>query len=295
MSERHILLTNDDGVAAFGLSVLAEALSDLPDVRVSIVAPAAQQSATSRCLTLHAPLRVRNLGPGRWSVTGTPTDTVMVALGKLLDDDPPDFLIAGINHGPNLGEDVQYSGTVAAAMEGCVHGIPSAAVSLADWHPTDFGGAAALVRRLLPILFERPLPTGCLWNINVPNGPEAALRGLRITRQGSRTYHDVVNDFEDPRGIPLVWIAGKGPTWHEGADSDYAAVRDGYASLTPLKVDMTADHLLHAFGDLAREGLPGAAVFESVGHRFVQAATGPGGLVFDGPTRGGHGPGKDPT
>lgn len=289
MPERHILLTNDDGVGAFGLDVLAQALGGLPEVRLSIVAPANQQSATSRCLTLHAPLRVQKVGPRRWSVTGTPTDTVMVALGKILADDPPDGVVAGINHGPNLGEDVQYSGTVAGAMEGCVHGLPSVAISLADWHPSDFGGAAALVRRLLPELLDHPLPAGSMWNINVPNGPESALKGVRITRQGSRRYHDVVNEFEDPRGVPMVWIAGKGPTWQETEDSDYAAVRDGYASLTPLRIDMTDERQLRTFAHLAGEGLPGEPVFGGDGERFVRPATGPGGLVFDGPTRKGVG------
>ena len=287
MAETHILLSNDDGIEAFGLKVLEEALRDLPGFRTTTVAPADQQSATSRCMTLNRPLRVRACGPNRWAINGTPTDTVMVALGKILRDDPPHFVLSGINHGPNMGEDVHYSGTVAAAMEGCVQGLPAAAISLADWHPTDFGAAAAFVRRMLPDLLARPLPAGTMWNINVPNGPESSLRGLRITRQGSRTYHDVVNDLTDPRGRPLVWIAGKGPDWADHDDSDYIAVRDGYASLTPLKIDLT-DHAtwqrLVAETDTA---LPGEPVFSEDGQRFVLHEEGALGLTFSGPTRGG--------
>lgn len=293
MADIHILISNDDGIEAFGLKALEEAVRGLPGVRTTTVAPATQQSATSRCMTLSRPLRVRACGPDRWSVSGTPTDTVMVALGKLLRDDPPQFVLAGINHGPNLGEDVHYSGTVAAAMEGCVQGLPAAAVSLADWRPTDFGAAAALVRRLLPALIERPLPTGTLWNINVPNGPESSLRGLRVTRQGSRKYHDVVNDLVDPRGSPLVWIAGKGPAWEDRPDTDYVAVRDGYASLTPLKIDLTDhdafEHLTATLG----EDLPGQAVFGQDGARFVLHLDEALGLTFDGPTRGGDEPGLE--
>jgi 5'-nucleotidase len=290
MADIHLLLSNDDGIEAFGLKVLEEALRDLPGFRITTVAPATQQSATSRCMTLSRPLRVRACGPGRWAVTGTPTDTVMVALGKLLRDDPPQFVLAGINHGPNLGEDVHYSGTVAAAMEGCVQGLPAAAISLADWCPTDFGAAAAFVRRMLPALIERPLPSGTMWNINVPNGPEASLRGLRVTRQGSRTYHDVINDFVDPRGRSLVWIAGKGPVWEDRDDSDYAAVRDGYASLTPLKIDLTDHDAWQRFAAGLGEDLPGEPIFGQDGNRFVLRQGDALGLTFDGPTRGGDRP-----
>lgn len=294
MRDLHILLSNDDGIDAFGLKALENALRGLPGVRTTTVAPATQQSATSRCMTLNRPLRVRSCGDGRWSVSGTPTDTVMVALGKILRDDPPQFVLAGINHGPNLGEDVHYSGTVAAAMEGCVQGLPAAAISLADWHPTDFGAAAAFVRRMLPVLVERPLPAGTMWNINVPNGPESSLKGLRVTRQGSRTYHDVINDLTDPRGRPLVWIAGKGPAWHDQDGSDHAAVREGYASMTPLKVDLTDLDAWRRYGDLLGADLAGESVFGQDGDRFVLHLDGALGLTFDGPTRGGDQPRSSP-
>ncbi len=289
MSDTHVLISNDDGIEAFGLRALEEALRDLPGVRITTVAPASQQSATGRGMTLSRPLRVRACGPARWSVDGTPTDTVMVALGKILRDDRPDFVIAGINHGPNMGEDVHYSGTVAAAMEGCVQGLPAAAVSLADWHPCDFGAAAAFVRRMLPELLGDPLPPHTMWNINVPDGPEKSLQGYRITRQGSRTYHDVINDLSDPRGRPLVWIAGKGPSWRELDDTDYLAVRDGYASMTPLQVDLTNHEVWRRHADQGG-ALPGEPVFGADGDRFVLRRETAQGLVFEGPTRGGETP-----
>jgi 5'-nucleotidase len=291
MAVTHILLSNDDGIGAFGLQVMEEILADLPGVRTTTVAPATQQSATSRCMTLHEPLRIKQHGEARWSVSGTPTDTVLVALGKILHDDPPDFVLAGINHGPNLGEDVHYSGTVAAAMEGCIQGLPAAAISLADWRPSDFGGAAAFLRRMLPEILAHPLPRGTMWNVNVPDGPEEKLRGVRITRQGSRHYYDVVNEMIDPRGRPLVWIAGKGPRWQDVQDSDYIAVRDGYVSMTPLQTDLTN---LDAWRDLAalgRSGLPGEAVLGgALAGRFVRGHNNPQGLTFEGPTRGGDQP-----
>ncbi|HOX26352.1 MAG TPA: 5'/3'-nucleotidase SurE [Candidatus Krumholzibacteria bacterium] len=289
MAKTHILISNDDGIDAFGLKVLVETIREMPDCRVSVVAPESQQSATSRCMTLNRPLRVKQCGPDRWTVSGTPTDTIMVALGKILRDDLPDYVLSGINHGPNLGEDVHYSGTVAAAMEGCVQGVPGAAISLADWHPSDFGAAAAFVRRMLPELLAHPLPAGSLWNVNVPNGPESSLKGVQLTRQGSRKYYDVVNEMTDPRGRPIVWIGGKGPVWDDRADSDFAAVRDGYASMTPLKVDLTDHESWRNRGGNERRALPGSPVFAGAGDRFVLHHEGGEGLTIEGPTRGGSG------
>jgi 5'-nucleotidase len=290
MADTHILLTNDDGIDAFGLIVMEKALGALSGLRLTTVAPATQQSATSRCMTLHEPLRVRQHGDRRWSVTGTPTDTVLVALGKILADDLPDFVLSGINHGPNLGEDVHYSGTVAAAMEGCMQGIPAAAISLADWRPADFGATAAFLRRMMPTILKRPLPAGTMWNINVPDGPESSLRGVRITRQGSRHYYDVVNEMTDPRGRPMVWISGKGPKWQDLEESDYAAVRDGYASMTPLRTDLTDRDTLGVVRDLACDDLPGAPACAGDADGFVRGSGDPQGLTFEGPTRGNDAP-----
>ena len=169
--QKHILISNDDGIDAPGLKILEETLARMPQFRVTVVAPHDQQSASSHALTLTSPLRILDAGPGRYAVTGTPTDSVLVAMEKILADDKPDYVLSGINHGPNMGEDVIYSGTVAAAMEGTMFGIPSYALSLAKWHPTDFSGAAEFLRLNLEKILAFPLRKGTLLNINLPKGP----------------------------------------------------------------------------------------------------------------------------
>jgi len=221
-----------------------------------VVAPADQQSATSHSLTLTLPLRIIERAPDRFAVTGTPTDTVLVALEKILKHDPPDVVLSGINHGPNMGEDVLYSGTVAAAMEGAMFHIRSYALSLATWHPTDFSGASAFVRRALPEILAFPLEAGSLLNINIPDGPEIAIKGIKVARLGSRVYHDVITDQVDPHGRPYFWIGGQGPTWARENGSDYCAVEEGYVSLTPLMVDLTHYGLQQEMKHLERDGLP---------------------------------------
>ncbi len=258
MSQKHILITNDDGIGAHGIKVLEEAITTSGNFRVTVVAPSDQQSASSHSLTLTVPLRVIPMGENHFAVTGTPTDTVLVAVEKILKKDPPDYVLSGINHGPNMGEDVTYSGTVAAAMEGTILGFPSYAISLATWHPTDFTGAAAVVRRWLPDILDFSLPRGTLLNINIPEGPPENIVGLRVVRLGSRVYHDVITDHEDPRGRPYLWIGGHGPTWNDDLNSDNAAVRDGYVAVTPLKIDLTHDSLLSEMQHLSRRGTPQA-------------------------------------
>jgi 5'-nucleotidase len=256
MSNKHILITNDDGIGAHGLKVLEDALASNDRFRITVVAPSDQQSASSHSLTLTRPLRIIEMDAHHHAVTGTPTDTVLVAMEKILKDDPPDVVLSGINHGPNMGEDVIYSGTVAAAMEGCILGIPSYALSLASWHPTDFSGAASFVRHWLPDILDLPLPRGSLLNINIPEGPPENIRGLRVTRLGSRVYHDVITDQIDPRGRPYFWIAGHGPTWSDDNGSDNSAVREGYVALTPLMIDLTHQKLLAEMEHLHRPGPP---------------------------------------
>ena len=257
---RHVLLSNDDGIDAYGLQVLEETLRDMPGFRVSVVAPSDQQSATSHSLTLTAPLRILERGENRYAVTGTPTDTVLVAMEKILRDDLPDVVLSGINHGPNMGEDVIYSGTVAAAMEGTMFGIPSYALSLAAWHPEDFSGAAAYLRENLERILAFPLRKGSLLNINIPDGDAGAIKGTRVTRLGSRVYQNVITDQVDPHGRPYFWIGGKGPTWDEQEGSDYCATNEGYVSLTPLMVDLTHNALYEQMKVLEQDGLtPGQA------------------------------------
>ena len=256
MSEtRHILLSNDDGIDAPGLRVLEETLARMPQFRVTVVAPHDQQSASSHALTLTSPLRILDSGPGRHAVTGTPTDSVLVAMEKILVDDKPDIVLSGINHGPNMGEDVIYSGTVAAAMEGTMFGIPSYALSLAKWHPTDFSGAAEYLRLNLERILAFPLRKGTLLNINLPEGPLDSFKGTRVTKLGSRVYQNVITDQVDPHGRPYFWIGGQGPTWHDNAGSDYNATLDGYVSITPLMVDLTHYGLHQELKSLERDGV----------------------------------------
>ena len=231
---KRILVSNDDGIDAPGLVALVEALEPLAEV--SVMAPQTEQSATSHALTLQHPLRVRTLGPRRWSVNGTPTDCVLLALEEFLPE-PPDLVISGINEGPNMGEDVIYSGTVAAAMEGAILGVPSLAVSLASRQLLDFTLAARVAARIAARLLESSLHERFLINVNVPPGD--SIRGYRVTRLGTRVYHDVIIKNRDPRGREYYWIGGGEPSWKDSTESDFAAVSEGYVSLTPILTDLT--------------------------------------------------------
>lgn len=233
---KRILVSNDDGIQAPGIRALTEALEPLGEV--TVVAPLTEQSATSHALTLHHPLRVKELGPRRFGVEGTPTDSVLLAVKELLAD-PPDLVVSGINQGPNMGEDVLYSGTVAAAMEGAILGIPSLAVSLASWKYHDFGGASAVAAGLARTLLSRELPPRFLLNVNVPPVPRESLEGLRVTQLGNRVYNDVIIKKTDPRGRAYYWIGGGEPTWTPSAESDFAAVSEGRISVTPLLMNLT--------------------------------------------------------
>ena len=256
MSElRHVLISNDDGIEAPGLRILEETIGSMPGFRVTVVAPHDQQSASSHALTLTSPLRILPAGENRFAVTGTPTDSVLVAMEKILKDDPPDIVLSGINHGPNMGEDVIYSGTVAAAMEGTMFGLPSYALSLAKWHPTDFSGAADYLRLNLDRILAFPLRKGTLMNINLPDGPLAGFKGTRVTTLGNRVYQNVITDQVDPHGKPYFWIGGQGPTWARNEGSDYCATEEGFVSLTPLLVDLTHYGLHQEMKSLERDGV----------------------------------------
>ncbi|HET9233011.1 MAG TPA: 5'/3'-nucleotidase SurE [Candidatus Eisenbacteria bacterium] len=231
---KRILVSNDDGIDAPGLVALVDALSPLAEV--SVMAPQTEQSATSHALTLQHPLRVRTLGPRRWSVNGTPTDCVLLALQEFLPE-PPDLVISGINEGPNMGEDVIYSGTVAAAMEGAILGVPSLAVSLASRQLLDFTLAASVAARIAARLLDSSLHERFLINVNVP--PGESIRGYRVTRLGTRVYHNAIIKNRDPRGREYYWIGGGEPSWGDSTESDFAAVSEGYVSLTPLLTDLT--------------------------------------------------------
>ena len=234
-----ILLTNDDGIAAPGLEALGRALEKVGEV--TVIAPDREQSASSHALTLHRPLRVNRLDERRYSVDGTPTDCVNLGILNLLSTRPR-LVVSGINRGMNLGDDITYSGTVSAAFEGTLLGVPSFAISQeVQEGKVDFGAAAEYAAKLARRVLERPLPPGTLLNVNVPG---VQLKGARLTRQGRRTYHQGVVERTDPSGRTYYWLGGIPPKWDEDPDSDFAAIREGLVSLTPLHLDLTHYGLL---------------------------------------------------
>ena len=243
-----ILLTNDDGIAAEGLRALEGVLERLG--RIVIVAPELEQSASSHAITLDKPLRIKEFARNRYTVSGTPTDCVLAAVHGILDR-KPDLVVSGINHGPNMGEDVHYSGTVAAALEGCILGITAMAVSLVSWTPQRFDGAAGaaevLARRLLASAGGR----AALWNVNVPPVSLAEIKGIRVTKLGSRVYNDIIVRKRDPRGKEYFWIGGGEPGWSTEENSDFAAVSAGFVSVTPLRIDLTDYQGMQALEELA--------------------------------------------
>jgi len=233
-----ILLTNDDGIQAPALRVLREALSALG--RVVTVVPDRDQSATSHSLTLYRPFRIEQPEPDVFALDGTPTDCVVVATHGLLDE-PPALVVSGINHGPNMGEDVFYSGTVAAAIEGALQGLPSLALSLVARRAQEvsFEYPARFTRGLVEAVLARGLAPKSLLNVNLPWTAGEPYRGVRITKLGRRVYRDALIEKTDPRGRPYYWIGGDEPVWEREEDTDFLAVSEGYASVTPLMLDLT--------------------------------------------------------
>lgn len=232
-----ILCTNDDGYLATGIGVLARAASALGTV--TTVAPDREQSATSSSLTLHHPLRARRARDGTWMVDGTPTDCVILAVNELLDG-RPDVCVSGVNHGSNMGEDVLYSGTVAAAMEATVMGIPAVALSYCGAFPEEMEGFEELVTDILEgILGREDFPADTLLNVNLPPIPPHEVKGIRVTSLGRRRYADSITRADDPSGREYFWIGGGVATWRGPRDSDFQAIEDGYVSVTPLHLDLT--------------------------------------------------------
>jgi 5'-nucleotidase len=235
-----ILITNDDGITAQALYGLREALADLG--RVFIVAPDRDQSATSHSLTLYRPMRIENPEPDVYAIDGTPTDCVLVALHGLLPE-RPELVVSGVNRGPNMGDDVFYSGTVAAAIEGAMQGLPAIAVSLEVSGLADFTYACAFTRRLIGVVRTMGLPPKSVLNVNVPNRPAAAIAGVEVTKLGKRVYDDALIERIDPRGRKYYWIGGDAPVWEPEPESDFLAVHEGRVSVTPLHLDLTDNTL----------------------------------------------------
>ena len=232
----HILVTNDDGYLAPGIRILADALSAL--ARVTIVAPDRNCSGASNSLTLMKPLRVDRIEDNLYRVDGTPTDCVHLALSGLLEK-MPDMVVSGINAGPNLGDDVLYSGTVAAAMEGRYLGLPAIAVSQ-DRAPCEFYQTAAeVVCRVVARLIVHPLSDDVLLNINVPDLSQADLQGIQATRLGFRHRAEPMTRQQDPYGRPIYWVGPPGEAEDGGEGTDFFAVQQGFASVTPMQVDLT--------------------------------------------------------
>jgi 5'-nucleotidase len=244
-----LLCTNDDGILAQGLETLARAAEPLGEVFV--VAPDREQSATSHSLTLHHPVRPVARGERRWQVDGTPTDCVLLAVEALMPG-RPDFVLSGVNHGQNMGEDVLYSGTVAAAMEGLMLGIPSVAISFATGNDdgaqrvTVADHAEHLTSLLRHLLTLPGLTKSTLLNVNLPGIPASEVKGVRLTRLGRRVYSGSLTPLTDPWGRKFFWIGGGSAEWSGEPDSDFQAVRDGYVSVTPLHLDLTHYDMLSA-------------------------------------------------
>ncbi len=231
-----VLCSNDDGVYAPGLSILVEILKKI--AHVDVVAPDRNRSGSSHSLTLEHPLRIKTLDNGFISVEGTPTDCVHMALTGLLDE-PPDIVISGINAGANLGDDVLYSGTVAAATEGRFLGLPAIAISLTGYEYQHYGTAAIALEEILKHVNQIKVPKQTILNINVPDVPVEALQGFEVTRFGSRHKSEPTVVGKDPRGFEIFWIGPAGEEQDAGPGTDFYAVNNNKVSITPMTVDFT--------------------------------------------------------
>ncbi len=244
-----ILLSNDDGVHAEGIRTLANVLQDIAEV--IIVAPDRNRSGASNSLTLEQPLRVTQIEPNVYSVQGTPTDCVHFALNELLKDNLPDLVLSGVNHGANLGDDVLYSGTVAAAMEGHFLGVQSLAFSLVG--KRHFHVAAKIAKQIVMQHLRRPIPTNRLLNINIPDLEEGSMQGTRVTRLGARHHAEAMIKQKDPRGHDIYWLGPPGKEQDAGEGTDFFAIEKGYVSVTPLQVDLTAHESLRSMDNWLKD------------------------------------------
>jgi 5'-nucleotidase len=242
----HILLSNDDGYLAPGLGAMARALSETDTV--TVVAPERDRSGSSNSLTLERPLRVHMAENGFYFVTGTPTDCVHLAITGLLDKEP-DMVVSGINAGANMGDDVLYSGTVAAAMEGRFLGLPSIAVSMTSYDPLHYETGVRAIASIIDRLRSKPLEQKSILNVNVPDVPWDEIQGYRITRLGNRHKSEGVIRQTDPRGDDMYWVGPPGTAQDAGEGTDFHAVEQKFISITPLQIDLTRYDSLHYLED----------------------------------------------
>ncbi|MBI4411715.1 MAG: 5'/3'-nucleotidase SurE [Deltaproteobacteria bacterium] len=234
-----ILVSNDDGIDSPGIKALARALKKIRQARVVVAAPASEKSAASHSLTIHRPLRVEKIGPDEYAIDGTPADAVTLAVHQILKR-KPDLLVSGINRGANLGEDVHYSGTVSAALEGAIMGVPSVAVSLIpEKKPVRYDVAARFALKLARKVVKEGLPKGVVLNVNVPNLPENRIKGYEFTILGKHNYGDVIVQKIDPRGRPYFWITGNPNVFEDIPNSDCNAFCRNKISVSPIQVDLT--------------------------------------------------------
>jgi 5'-nucleotidase len=246
MSSRpHILVSNDDGIDAPGILALVRKLKTIADV--TVVAPDKQQSAVGHAITMNYPLRAvpfhKDNGFFGYAVEGTPADAVKLAVKYLLKN-KPDMVVSGINHGSNTAINILYSGTVSAATEGTILGIPSIAVSLTTYDQADFSYAADVATRLVQLIMERGLPKGTLLNVNVPAVPPSEIRGVRLTRQGESSWDDTFDVRRDPANREYFWLTGKMRVTDTDPETDQIAIREKYVSITPIHHDLTDDAML---------------------------------------------------
>lgn len=234
-----ILVSNDDGIDSPGIKCLTKYLKKIPQANVVVVAPDRERSAASHALTLHRPLRIKKLSPHRYAVTGTPTDSVMLGVHSILDR-KPDLVVSGINRGGNVGEDVHYSGTVSAAMEGAIMGIPAIAISVVSNNkPFKYEVAGEFAKKLSEKVLKEGLPKGVVLNVNVPNLNSSEINGKVVTKLGNHNYGDIIVENLDPRGKPYYWIGGDPFNFDPKPGTDTRAHLDDKISVTPIKVDMT--------------------------------------------------------
>ena len=245
-----ILLTNDDGINADGLYELYKVLSRKFDI--TVCAPEVERSAVGHAITLRSPLRVKKINKHKkffgYAVDGTPADCVKIAVRCILKN-KPNLVISGINHGPNLGSDIMYSGTVSAATEGTILGIPSVAVSLATYENHNFSFAAGFTARLIARLKKLRLPDGVLLNVNIPNVPKSKIRGITVTKQGRSLYLEEFVKRTDPRGRDYYWLTGKAKWLKKSPDCDIKAIESEFISITPLQLDLTNYEFLEKLKD----------------------------------------------
>lgn len=239
-----ILVTNDDGIQSPGITALAHALEAIGEVWV--VAPDRERTAVAHAVTLHKPLRVHQVAPRTYAVNGTPVDCVNLALLKVMPK-PPALVVSGINKGVNLGDDVMYSGTVSAAMEGTILGVPSVAVSQEGRDQFRFDVGATYAMRVARLVLSQGLPEETLLNVNIPNRPRHGIKGVRVTCLSRRRFHNPVIEKLDPHGRKYYWIAGERISWSRSKDADHEAVEEGYVSMTPIRLDITHHGVLDHF------------------------------------------------